>query len=588
VSDAQELGDLPEQEQPQPEPEPERSVTLTIGRAVDLVTAAGRPALVALFLGVALLSGILEAAVILMVIGIAAAVADGSGIVELRLGPLDGAVSDERAVLIGLALAVLLVGCALPNAWLSARMAARTLALTRARLLRGLVATSWEKQSTVVASQFQDLAAVHAYRVANLVLVLAMFATNLLGLLALVAAAFLIDVVTAGALLVVVVALALAFRPLILSIRRRSAGHVAAHHEYLEGLANVFGVLPEIRVLGVRRAAAERIDDVNRRAVLEYQRMMFRNRLLPTLYLGATAGLLLLGLAVASGQDDLELARVGAIVLFLLRALRYSQQVQGGWQAIMEQTPYVDGIERALGEWDRSADEFGGRHLDQAGRLELRDVTYVYPTGQLGIEGLSLTILPGEIVGLEGPSGAGKSTIAQLILGLRRPSQGRYLVDGVEIEQYDEVSWFSRFAYVAQEPRLIDGDIIDNVRFLRPEISDAAVTRALEDAGIDRDIAMWDSGRSRQVGSAGRELSGGQRQRLAIARALAGEPDVVVLDEPTSALDRESEEIVRSTLQALRGRVTVILIAHRESTLTVCDRIITVDRHRASERRLTS
>jgi ATP-binding cassette, subfamily B, bacterial len=581
VAEAAGLGEIPA------DPEPEPAGSLSPGKVLGLVTAAGRPVTVVAFLAVALLAGLLEAAVILVVVGLAATLADGSGEVALRLGPLDVALADHDAVLVGLALTAVLVLCAVPNASLSARMAARTLISTRARLLRGLVSTSWAQQSSVDGSRFQDLAAVHAYRVANLVLILAVFATNLLGLAALVLAAFVIDVLTAGVLVVVVVVLAVAFRPLILSIRSRSAAHVDAHHQYVEALANVVGVLPEIRVLGVRDAVAAEVDAVNQRAVHEYRGMMFRGRLLPTLYLGATAALMLLGLALVSGQDDLDLTRIGAIVLFLLRAMRYSQQVQSGWQAVQEVMPYLDGVEDALEQWERSSDEFGDRHLARAGRLELRDVTYVYPTGQVGIDGLDVTILPGEIVGLEGPSGAGKSTIAQLVLGLRRPTSGEYLVDGVPARDHDEVSWFARFAYVAQEPRLISGDVVDNVRFLRPEISDAAVDRALRAAGLDRDVGAWAGGRSRQVGSAGRELSGGQRQRLAIARALAADPDVLVMDEPTSALDRESEEIVRSTLEALRGRVTVILIAHRESTLSVCDRILTVDRHRATERRLT-
>jgi ABC-type multidrug transport system fused ATPase/permease subunit len=390
--------------------------------------------------------------------------------------------------------------------------------------------------------------------------------------------------VTASTLAIIVVVLALVFRPLIQTVRRRSETHVNAHHEYVERLSDAFNVLPEIRVFGVRTAAAVTLDEANERTAGEYRHMMFGGMLLPALYIGATSALLLAGLAIAGTQGSLSLVRVGAIIVFLLRALRYSQQVQTRWQTIQEHIPYLNRVEDTLAAWRPSPDEFGQRHLDRAGTLEFRDVAYVYPTGEVGIEDLNVTIAPGDIVGLEGPSGAGKSTIAQLILGLRRPTSGTYLVDGVPVAEFDESSWFSRFAYVAQDSRLIRGDIRDNVRFLRPEISDEDVDRAIEQAGIGGDVSRWTDGAGREVGASGRELSGGQRQRIAIARALAGDPDVLVMDEPTSALDRESEEIIRSTVADLRGRITVVLIAHRESTLSVCDRILTVGRHRVEER----
>ena len=408
----------------------------------------------------------------------------------------------------------------------------------------------------------------------------------MLGLLALVAAALVLDVVTAGVLVVIVGVLALLFRPLVTGIRERSAAHVEVNHEYIDELADTFGVLPEIRVLGVRSAATQRLDAISAKTVAVYRPMMFRGRVLARLYLGATAVLLLVGLAIADTQGRLELEQIGAIVVFLLRSLRYSQQAQSGWQSVLELVPNLEAVESALDRWRPEPGEFGSRRLDRAGVLEFQRAGYTYPTGQVGIEGLDVTIRPGEILGLAGPSGAGKSTIAQLVLGLRRPTRGSYLIDGVPAEEFDEHCWYSRFAYVAQECRLIDGDVRDNVRFLRPEIADEAVDRAIDEAGLGPDLAHWTSGAAHRVGPGGRELSGGQRQRIAIARALAGTPDVLVMDEPTSALDADSEAVVRSTLAALRGRITVILIAHRESTLSICDRVLAVDRTQVAERQV--
>ena len=552
-------------------------------RLLHLVTSAGRP-LVVLLVVASTLAGVLEAAVILVVVAIAAGLAEGGTALRLELGPIDLSLSTGEGVGLGLALTVALVAVGLPTASAGARMGARVLGRTRARLCRGLLAAGWEQQAAVSEARFQDLVAVHAYRVGNLVLVLSVLATQLLGLGALVAAAFLIDVVTAAALLAAVAVLAVVFRPLVNSIRRHSATHVDSHQGYVEEVSNAFGVLPEIRVFGVGEAVTRQLEAASTSTTGVYRRMMFQGLVLPTLYLGATSALLLVGLAIAGTQGELGLTSVGAIVLFLLRALRYSQQAQSRWQSVMELVPYLEAVEEALEAWEPRQRSRGGHRLAKAGVLELRGVSYRYPGGEVGIEDLDLTIRPGEIVGLEGPSGAGKSTIAQLVLRLREPSAGSYLVDGVPADRYDDETWFARFAYVAQEPRLIEGDVRENVRFLREDVTDADVDRALAEAGLSVDLLTSSGGGGRQVGVRGRELSGGQRQRIAIARALAGRPDVIVMDEPTSALDRESEQIVRSTLEGLRGRITVLLIAHRESTLSVCDRIITVDRHRAVER----
>lgn len=559
-----------------------RSRRLGLRRALALMSG-GRRVRLAAFIFTAVLMGLLESLVILVMIATAGSLADESRVVDITFGPIDITLTTLKGTLIGGVFTALLMAAAVPNAWLGARMGARVLEQVRTRIVRALLTTSWERQSTVVEARLLDLAAVHAVRISSLVLLLAALTTSGLGLLVLVSAALVLDPVIAGTLCLIVSLLALVFRPLLRSIRTRSETFISSHQGYVERLAELFGVLPEIRVFGVRDAAGAELELANQPAVDDFRYTRFRGLLLPALYLGATAGILLLGLGLASTRDNLDLARVGAILIFLLRALRYSQGVQTNWQAVVEHLPYLERVDDVLAEWRPQPGEFGTQNLDRVGVIEFQDVSYVYPTGQVGIEGLSTTILPGEIVGLEGPSGGGKSTIAQLVLGLRRPTHGAYLIDGTPAEAFAEQWWYSRFAYVAQEPKLIEGDIRDNVRFLRSEISDADVDRALEEAGIGSDVLAWAAGTGHRVGSGGRELSGGQRQRVAIARALAGRPDVLVMDEPTSALDRESEEILRSSLQALKGRVTVILIAHRPSTLEVCDRTLAVRRHRATD-----
>ncbi|MFZ9931478.1 MAG: ATP-binding cassette domain-containing protein, partial [Ilumatobacteraceae bacterium] len=144
-------------------------------------------------------------------------------------------------------------------------------------------------------------------------------------------------------------------------------------------------------------------------------------------------------------------------------------------------------------------------------------------------------------------------------------------------------SWHRLATYVPQETRLLDGTLADNVRFLREGISDEAITTALSLADLTLDSDRFPEGIHTDLGAAGRQFSGGQRQRLAIARALATNPSILVLDEPTSSLDSASEEVVVETIARLKGLVTTIVVSHRDSTLSTCDRVLRIENGSVSD-----
>ena len=182
----------------------------------------------------------------------------------------------------------------------------------------------------------------------------------------------------------------------------------------------------------------------------------------------------------------------------------------------------------------------------------------------------------GESIGVVGPSGAGKSTLVQLLLRLREPAGGAYLVNGLPASSFLLDDWHERVAYVAQEPRVFRGSVRDNIRFFRP-IDDTAIERAARMAHIHEDIVALPEGYDTVIGQIADAVSGGQRQRICIARALAAQPGILILDEPTSALDPASERAVQASLSELHGHVILFIIAHRHSTLTDCDRIFAMD-----------
>ncbi len=184
---------------------------------------------------------------------------------------------------------------------------------------------------------------------------------------------------------------------------------------------------------------------------------------------------------------------------------------------------------------------------------------------------VSLEIPAGSFVALVGPSGAGKTTLADLIIGLHRPTKGRIEVDGVDLEEVDIKAWRSRIGYVPQELLLFHDSILNNVTLGNADLPREAVEKALRAAGAWEFVQDRPGGMDWVVGERGSMLSGGQRQRIAIARAIVDEPRLLVLDEATTALDPETEAAICATLGELKGRVTVLAISHQSAMRDVAD-----------------
>ncbi len=218
------------------------------------------------------------------------------------------------------------------------------------------------------------------------------------------------------------------------------------------------------------------------------------------------------------------------------------------------------------------------RRFDLAQPVDIRGRGLVVRYGDNTIlKGVTFAIPAGHVVGLVGRSGAGKSTLIDTLIGLLKPTEGELTVNGAPLQKLDLAAWRGRIGYVSQDTFLFHDTIANNIRWGAPTASSTAVEAAARQAGLSPFIAALPEGYDTVVGDRGVKLSGGQRQRISLARALIREPALLVLDEPTSALDSISEQEVMSVINALRGRITVIIVAHRLSTLRDADLIYVMD-----------
>jgi ATP-binding cassette subfamily B protein len=216
------------------------------------------------------------------------------------------------------------------------------------------------------------------------------------------------------------------------------------------------------------------------------------------------------------------------------------------------------------------------------GAVSFENVSFRYPTrtDSLALDRFDLDVKPGETVAIVGPSGAGKTTAFNLLLRFYDPEQGTIRLDGIDIRQLALSDLRRALATVPQDPTLFSTSVAENIRYGRPEASDAQVRAAAEAASALSFIEALPQGFATDLGARGVRLSGGQRQRIAIARALLCDPAVLLLDEATSALDAESELAVQQALDRLMQERTTLVIAHRLATVQKADRILVIDQGR--------
>jgi ABC-type multidrug transport system fused ATPase/permease subunit len=446
-------------------------------------------------------------------------------------------------VLIAFALTVLRLALQIPLSVLPARVGAQVMARLRIELFEAFSRASWTVQASGKEGNLQEIMTNQVAQATTGVAGTTGLISSTLQFLVLMISALFLNVIAA----LVVGAMTVALFGLLRPMRKRGGRYATALSQaqlsYAGRLAEGNRLAEEIHVFGAGAAQRARI----RRSVRQAEHWFFRSQVLSKLianvYQSLIYMLLVGGIFVLHLIGGGHAGALTGVVLLLLRA--------------------------------GMAEQDGDTPLPSIASIRFARVSFAYRPEQPVLTEIDFEVRAGEAIGIVGPSGAGKSTLVQLLLRLREPVSGNYLVNGTNAEEFARVDWDKRVSYVPQEPRLLHASVADNIRFFR-DLDDERIELAARLARIHDDIVSWPGGYEAIVGPRADAVSGGQQQRICLARALAAEPDVLILDEPTSALDPQSEALIGESLETIRTELTLFIVAHRMSTLEMCDRVMVI------------
>jgi ATP-binding cassette, subfamily B, bacterial len=551
------------------------SPTRTSARAAIAPLIVGQRRKIIALAFLTMLSALAEAITLALLAEIAASLVKEQG-TKVHLSLVSIHAPTKTLIIIAFILAVgRLVFLQVPLSLLPVRLITQVQARLRRRLFSAYSHSSWSVQSQDREGQVQETMTNQAGQAIQAVGNMLGLMTSTISFLVLLSVAFALNLAAAIIVLVVAIGMFALLRPLRGLGVRRSRALSQSQINYAGGIAESIRVAEETQVFGAGAAQRRRMDEL----VNATRRLFFQTQILTRLgsnisqsfiYLMLVGGLFLLHLT-----GDTHVASLGAVVLILVRASGSGQGLQSSYQSMIQAIPYVERLDAALRRYSESSVAEGTKPLTRVDSIAFEGVGYAYRPGEPVLTGIDFEVGGGEVIGIIGPSGAGKSTLVQLLLRLREPDDGQYLVNGTPAREIVAADWTGRVSYVPQEPRLLHASVADNIRYHR-EIDEQAVERAGRLARIHEDIVGWPNGYETIVGPRADAVSGGQQQRICLARALAARPEVLVLDEPTSALDPKSEALIQESLIGLKAELTLFIVAHRMSTLDICDRVMII------------
>ena len=370
----------------------------------------------------------------------------------------------------------------------------------------------------------------------------------------------------------------LVFQPLlkrikILAIERNQLIKDTAHHVS----ENILGVkaVKSMRVEHEVAQKGERLFDQLRRSTL---RVPFLKSIMNSVMEPVAVIFVSFIFALTYRNPDFNLAMLIAIVYLINRIFLYIQQLMAITHTISSFSPYLTSVVNYQADASNHQDTVsGGIPFQFEKDLRFQNMSFAYTADRPVLTDVNLTLKKGQLSGLIGPSGVGKTTLVDLILRLLEPTSGQILLDGTPYQKIRIDDWRKNIGYMAQDFFLLNDTIANNIRFYSEQITDEGVESAARMANIHEFIMELPQRYETVIGERGVRLSVGERQRVVLARVLARQPQLLILDEATSALDNESEAQIQKTINDLHGKVTVLIVAHRLSTVANVDQLIVLD-----------
>lgn len=528
----------------------------------------------AALVGLGLASGVAEALSLVLILQVAVGLTSGdSENVTVSLAGYEVVRPLSSLLVASAVVLVIQMVVTIGAAWNSAQIATSVMGRVRKEMLHGFFGASWPVVSGERVGELQETMTTQVLKVGLASQFFSQTMTSGLNFLALLVTAIAVDPGTAGVIVVPVFILFFLLRPVSRVAKAEARKGLTANYEYAAAVAETVGLAEEYQTFSVSPAVSADMDVLVDNVGRPWRNGRFLVRALPGLYQGIAGLLIVAGLGAFAATSEGSLAAIGTVVVLLVRAVTYGQGAQGSYHNLVEMLPNVERVD-GLGERYAQNERVRGEAvLAPVQTIEFQNVTFAYVPGRDVLHDVSMTVSRGETLGVIGASGSGKSTLMQILLRLQIPGSGAYLVNGVEAADYSEASWADHVAVVPQVPRLIVGTIRENIDFYRG-LDDEAIEHAARMAQIHDEILAFAEGYNTHTGPRASNVSGGQRQRICIARALAANPDLLLLDEPTSALDLRSESRFRDSLREISGTRSLVLITHRLSTLELCDRVL--------------
>lgn len=450
---------------------------------------------------------------------------------------------------------------------------------TRGNLLRSTLNANWPYLSKQKIGYLENTIKIDTTKSSTLLQEISSLVIALSSLLVYVIVAINISPLITLSALTSVSLLLIAFKPILKLAKRNSQALINLYRESAHHINQSISGVKAVKAATVESQIADRGDNLFKQIRSANIKQALLKNIPGSLLqpMGMIFVCILMGLSYK--LQNFDLAILLPIIYLVERIFDNGKRLQGNLNNLSELTPYLMSTTNYL------KDSLEAKEYDESMQspsfnktLCFKGISFQYPDKSIIVlDNLDFTINKGELIGIIGPSGGGKTTLVDLILRLLEPSSGQILLDGKNIDKISLKEWRHSIGYVSQDIFLLNDTIANNIKFYDNDITEKEIERATKDANIYDFIQTLPNKFNSEIGEKGVLLSMGQRQRIVIARTLVRKPAILILDEATSALDSESEIKIQKVIENLKGKITVIAIAHRLSTVINSDKILVLE-----------